>query len=163
MTIHDSFEQQWQDTCDSSSAAGTLRIAAGDGELQCEVAEVNPIACRLNRLSYRSERINHAAPEKLERLGRELCERVSYLNEPLALIELDREATSVQLRSSPPANHEGHIRYFEISIARDRGLQVERFDAAPGEPRKATPASITREVLERLAGDCLEATNKVLK
>jgi hypothetical protein len=162
MNIHSLFENQFDDVCGQANGTGCLLLPTADGDLQCDVSQANPIACRLERLSYYSERIGGASPESLEQLGRELSQRVNYLSEPLTLTEIDRESAGVQLRSSPPQRDEENVRYFELSITCTRGLQLQRYLAPRGESRQASNAPMTRETLERLARDCIDSTREVL-
>jgi len=158
MTLHNQFENQWN----SLASTGTLQVSTDDGEVQCTLSEVSPLAANLDKLNYYSERIGGASVEQLESLGRGLCERVTYLMEPLALVEIDGEAQSVQARSTPPQHDESSVRYFELSVSAQRGLSLQRFEAPRRSPRTAIPAAMTRETLERLVGDCVEAVEESL-
>ena len=157
MNIHASFENQWDQLVHGSGGEGTLFITPTHGDVQCVVSEAGALACRLHRLSYFSEQLGGATPEQLEAIGRDLCQRVSDLMEPLGFMENDREAACVQLRSTPPARGAEHVDYFEVTISRERGLHIARYHAPRKAPRQEISAALTRETLERLVGDCIEA------
>ena len=157
-----SLDVPWQDLLSSGKNSGTLHIPATGGEVECSVSEAGPIACHLERMTYRNERMRTATPQQLTQVGNELCRRVNYLVEPLAVIETDSTASSVQLRSAPPQQLESEVRYFEVSLNRERGVEVERISAPRGEDRSSVGAPLTREVLARLAEDCVGSVEKVL-
>ena len=154
------FDLQWN----ARVVAGgdTLDLSTDDGDVKCVVDEVDGLACTLKKLSYFSQRIGDAPIEKLEALGSELCRRVTYLMEPLGLVEIDRAVNTVQLRSTPPARVDDCIRYFEVAISPERGLSLQRFEAPRREARSMIPAAMTRETLERLIGDCFDATKLIV-
>ena len=86
--------------------------------------------------------------------GDRLAARLTYLMEPLVVLEVDGVAGSAELRSQAPTAR-GEVRsYYEVRLGRDRSLRLQRisFDAATRR-RCAAPCQFTGEVLERLADD----------
>lgn len=86
--------------------------------------------------------------------GDRLAARLTYLMEPLVLLEVDAEAGSAELRSRVPTAR-GDVRsFYEVRLGRDRSLQLRRirFDAA-ARRREPAPCRFTGEVVERLADD----------
>lgn len=51
----------------------------------------------------------------------ELIQRLSYLEEPLAICELDGGERTMQLRSSPPQRDDNEIAYWEVEVQEVQG------------------------------------------
>lgn len=86
--------------------------------------------------------------------GDRLAARLTYLMEPLIVLEVDGEAGSAELRSQAPTTR-GEVRsFYEVRLGRDRSLQLRRtgFDTATRR-RRATPCQLTGEMVARLADD----------
>ncbi len=86
--------------------------------------------------------------------GERLTARLTYLMEPLVVLEVDGVAGSAELRSQAPSTR-GDVRsFYEVRLGRDRSLHLHRlsFDAATRR-RRPVPCQLTGEVLERLTDD----------
>ncbi len=92
--------------------------------------------------------------EALKDWGERLSARVTYLMEPLKVLEVDAAGGEVQIRSQSPTPRDQGRGYYEMRLFRHGSLRMERFvfDDATRQ-RRATPCQLTREVLERLADD----------
>src|SRR5262249_10309236 len=64
----------------------------------------------------------------------EVARRLSYLEEPLAVWELDGREGVAQLRSSPPMREGGDVSYWEVTLTAgaERGARAMRYRWAPG-------------------------------
>jgi hypothetical protein len=83
-----------------------------------------------------------------------LSKRVTYLMEPLKVIEIDADGGEVQVRSQSPTPREEQRGYYEMRLFRNGSLRLERFAYDGGtRQRHPVPCQLTREVLERLADD----------
>jgi hypothetical protein len=89
----------------------------------------------------------------LERIGKSLSDRLTYLMEPIAPIEIDAQACVVQLRSNPPQRDDDGRSYYELTVRRGGQIALVRFRKDTGATRQQIPATVTREVLLRLVGD----------
>jgi hypothetical protein len=80
--------------------------------------------------------------------------RVTYLMEPLVILEHDPLAGEVELRSRTPTERGESRSHYEARLRRDGTLRLSRVvtDAATRRRRPA-PCQMTREALERLADD----------
>ena len=92
--------------------------------------------------------------EALNAWGERLAARVTYLLEPLKVLEIDAGGGEVQMRSQTPtarAEQRGLLRGPALQAGK---LRMERYvvDDATRQ-RRRTPCQLTREVLERLADD----------
>src|SRR5262249_6011764 len=92
--------------------------------------------------------------DALRAWGERLAGRVSYLMEPLKVLEVDPAGGEVQIRSQNPTTRSEQRGYYEVRLFEDGTLRMERlaFDEATRQ-RRPIPCQFTREVLERLADD----------
>jgi hypothetical protein len=90
----------------------------------------------------------------LKEWGDRLARQVTYLMEPLKVLEVNDQAGEVQLRSQAPTPRADQRAYYELRLGRQGKLRMERFafDETTRQ-RKPVPCQLTRETLERLADD----------
>src|SRR5688572_19124792 len=100
MTLHAKFEQEL--TKLGSGAVATLAVEEVPRQLSCDIVERNSLAVSFNFLRLATTELSAASAADLERLGKSLSDRLTYLMEPISPIELDADACVVQLRSNPP-------------------------------------------------------------
>lgn len=86
--------------------------------------------------------------------GERLAARVTYLLEPLKVLEIDAGGGEVQIRSKSPSVRADQRGFYEVRLYKQGLLRMERYvvDDATRQ-RRRTPCQFTREVLERLADD----------
>ncbi|MCE9546086.1 MAG: hypothetical protein K8T25_11270 [Planctomycetia bacterium] len=139
-------------------AAGPQTISLDDGprQLTCEVTAIDTLACAVTRLSVASPTLSAASLEQLHSIGQALAARLTYLLEAIAVIEVDSDGHSIQMRSQPPHREERRSTYYELVAGRGR-LELHRYAKEPNAPRRSVPAHLTREVLVRLAADLIHA------
>jgi len=130
-----------------------LEMTAPDGRLRCELTALDAIACSFDRFTWDCPALAGADFERLMRAADDLSRRLTYLLEPIALVEADPTVGVAQLRSDPPQRSDGGVTYYELLVGRAGELQLCRFHRVPGEPRRPVAAQVTREVLARLAED----------
>jgi hypothetical protein len=140
----------------AAGGGGSLTADAPNGRLECDLASVDAIGCAVDQFAFHTGRLSGATLEKLKKIGEDLSRRVTYLLEPIAIIEIDAEGITVQLRSSPPSQENGVTTYYELALNQD-GLTLRRYQSQPGQPRQAIPAHFTHEALRRLAKDVAAA------
>jgi hypothetical protein len=92
--------------------------------------------------------------EALKAWGDRIAARVTYLMEPLVVLEQDALAGDVAIRSHAPTARGDHRAYYEISVGSAGALHLERlaFDES-SRRRRPIDCMMTREVLERLIDD----------
>ena len=92
--------------------------------------------------------------EALNAWGERLAARVTYLMEPLMVLEIDAGGGEVQIRSQAPTARGDQRGFYEVRLFSSGTLRMERFafDEATRQ-RQRTTCQITREVVERLADD----------
>ena len=130
-----------------------LQVHLPSGLLSAEVVACDAIGCAALEVTYSTPQLANSTLQQLKKLSDELSRRLSYLLEPISLIEADDEAATVQMRSNPPQKDDDGTRYYELLVRRGGDLSLVRYQKLPGQPRQPTPAHLTREVFVRLAGD----------
>ena len=135
-----------------------LELSLGESRLRGEFTAIGPLACEFNLLALDTKRLAEADTDRLRQVSDRLSAQLSYLLEPIRLVETDGEQGVAQLRSDPPSQDEQRGRsYYELVARRGGSLRLSRFRKLPGQPRQAVPAQVTREVLLRLAADLISA------
>jgi len=151
MTLQHQLEQQFSNL----GSGGSAMVAANDGPRQfsCDVTERNSLAVSFNTLRLETAELASADAPRLERIGKALADRLTYLMEPIAPIEVDAGACTVQLRSSPPQRDDDGRSYYELMVRRGGEIALARYRKENVDSRRQTAATVTREVLLRLVGD----------
>jgi hypothetical protein len=135
------------------SRPAPLTLTTPHGVLHGELTAIDSIGCAFEHLWLQSDALAHVTVPQLRSLGRSLTERLSYLLEPIANLELDAEGFSLQLRSHPPQRDEDGRRYYELTARRGGEVRLCRYAKQPGQPRQVVTTRVTREVLGRLVRD----------
>lgn len=151
MTLQKNLDQQL--TKLGQGAAATLAIDEPPRQLTCHITQRDSLAVSFNDLRLTTAELASAAPADLERLGKVLADRLTYLMEPIAPIEIDAEACIVQLRSNPPQRDDDGRSYYELIVARGGHIALKRYRKDNGNARQPIAATVTREVLLRLVAD----------
>jgi hypothetical protein len=136
----------------------TVTVEEGPARLTMNITALDSVGIALDRLEFsRSDRTEWSSPE-LNAWGERLAARITYLLEPLKVLEIDAGGGEVQIRSQAPTARAETRGYYEIRLFKNGTLRLERFvfDEASRQ-RKPTAAQFTREVLERLADDIASA------
>jgi len=90
---------------------------------------------------------------KLRSRAELLSRQVTYLDERLEIVDHDRRAMYIQLRSLPPYKDDLQIQFNEICIGRDR-VDVQRIAfCRKDDTKRRVPMDLSEEDLERLKGD----------
>ena len=93
----------------------------------------------------------------LKAWGERLVQRLSYLMEPLSILEIDTIGGEADLRSARPTTREGHRYYYEMRLASDGGLRLRRKAYDESQRRgSAVPCQMTREMLDRFVDDLVD-------
>ena len=137
----------------SAQGPATITIVASPRELTCETVERNSLAVSFNQLRLATRELGDAKAADLERIGKALAERLTYLMEPIAPIEIDEAACVLQLRSTPPQRDDDGRSYYELLVRRGGEITLARFRKENGTGRRKIATTVTREVLVRLVGD----------
>lgn len=151
MTLQAKFDQELMNL--GSAIAAIVSVSEGERTLSCDVSECNSLGVSFNYLRVATPELASATPAELERIGKVLSQRLTYLMEPIAPIELDSEACIVQLRSNPPQRDDDGRSYYELTVSRGGQIALGRYRKDNGNARQPIVATVTREVMVRLVGD----------
>ncbi|HYO25807.1 MAG TPA: hypothetical protein VEQ85_12770 [Lacipirellulaceae bacterium] len=139
------------------SAAGqrhqSLRASAGPRVVRVQADECQTFAATVLDMVLETPELSSITPFELQAASAALAQRVNYLLEPIAPIELDAQGCTVQMRSNPPQQDDNGRRYYELVIRRGGSIALCRFEKQPGQPRTRVPAVLTHEVVGRLIDD----------
>jgi hypothetical protein len=90
----------------------------------------------------------------------EVARRLSFLEEPLAVWELDGGERVAQLRSSPPLREGEEVSYWEVTLwaGQESGARAIRYHWAPGMPEREVVAyPATFALVARMADSLAQA------
>ncbi|REJ68104.1 MAG: hypothetical protein DWQ31_09425 [Planctomycetota bacterium] len=142
---------------DFCNGSHTLDATVDETHVVCELSALGSLGCAFEHLTVESSKLADATGERVQEIGAALSKQLTYLLEPIAVIEADAEEGMVQLRSEPPHRVEDSRSYYELLVRRGGELRLQRFCKTNGVARRAVPASVTREVFLRLVGDLVAA------
>jgi len=142
-----------------------LEWKSGDVTLKAEIAEEDTIGLLLAGLIVERDIQENQNPLEYLRAAAEAIEKkITYLMEPLKLVELDSTSNAMQIRSEKPEIVEGGISYFECILKSGRwfgyrnSLVFRRYSQRPSEEkdRRITPFPLTKKQFGRLIDDLIE-------
>jgi hypothetical protein len=151
MTLQQRFEQEFSKL--SAPGPATVTVVSPPRRLCCETVERDSLAVSFTQLRLATPELAAAKAPELERIGKALAEKLTYLMEPIAPIEIDAAACIVQLRSNPPQRDDDGRSYYELLVRRGGEISLARYRKENGDTRRPIAATVTREVLMRLVGD----------
>lgn len=132
----------------------TVAVEDGANRLTLELTALDTVGVAFDGLEFQTADRTDWSSEALNAWGRRLADRVTYLLEPLKVIEIDAGGGEVQIRSNAPTPRADQRGFYEVRLRKTGVLRLERcvFDDASRQ-RRRHPCQLTREVLERLADD----------
>lgn len=157
MDLRDTVMQQ----LDRYRQGGTLEVSLPEGKLTVRLHQVDSIGCTLDELLWETDRLVGADLERLRALAEFLASRLTYLNEPLRLVEMDGSLQAAQLRSWPPDRTRHGPQYYEVLVRSGGSISVRRWEQPRGATRQSIPAPLTRQALARLADDVVGALDQL--
>jgi hypothetical protein len=136
--------------CQVSAADGGHRIAL-------DLIASGPVGLAFDALDFAAPADPERTTDALRAWADRLAARVTYLMEPLVVLELDPVAGEAELRSQAPSARGSLKSYYEVRLNKAGALRFSRvaFDDASRQRRPA-PCQMTREVLERLTDDLVD-------
>ena len=135
------------------SGKGLLQVDTDNGRIEADLLAVDAIGCSFLTLAYSTDKLASSSLDELKKISESLISRLTYLLEPIGVVEVDRDRAAVQLRSSPPQKGDDGTSYYELMVRRGGDVTLSRYQKKPGQIREIVPANVTREVLQRLAED----------
>jgi hypothetical protein len=132
----------------------SVAVEEAESRLVLHLTGLDTVGVAFTSLEFATTRRTDWSSEALRGWGDRLASRVTYLMEPLKVIESYAQGGEVQIRSQRPTPRDDQRSYYEVRLFRQGTLRMQRyvFDQETRE-RRQTPCQLTREVLERLADD----------
>lgn len=151
MSYHDEIEL----ALNAAVVAGSrdMCASADNGRLEVTIANADKMSVAFTSFAFHSDRLANAETAQLSRIADTLASKLTYLLEPLRVVEIDGNAGAVQMRSYPPYQRDKQTKYYEVLVQRGGSISLVRYERQPGEPRQPIAAHVTEEVFYRLADD----------
>jgi len=139
---------------ESGALPCAVNAEEGPDRLTLHLTATGPVGLAFDALDFATTRRPEWSVDDLRAWGDRLASRLTYLMEPLVVLEADPLGGEVALRSQAPTPREGHRSYYEVRLGRGGMLRLARvtFDEATRR-RKSGTCQMTLEVLERLTDD----------
>lgn len=157
MSLKQQVQQALQNWPPFTGACRLLSAQDGAVRLECRLTALDRLACAFEHLQVQHPALTNASLQRLKQIADQLSARLTYLLEPIRVLEADAQQCAVQLRSSPPEREADSAAYYELLVRADGTLSLARYVKQPGMPRQVTPAQVTHEVLLRLVVDLTSA------
>jgi hypothetical protein len=132
----------------------TVSVDDGPNRLTLDLTALDAVGVAFDTFEFTATDRADWTSEALNAWGERLAKRVTYLMEPLRVIEIDAGGGEVQVRSDVPTPRADARGYYEVRLNRQGTCRLERYvyDEADRK-RRRTPCHLTLEVVERLADD----------
>jgi hypothetical protein len=140
------------------------RAVASDGPrtVKCHVEQCDALSAAVTDFVLETGELAQVDVAKLQTASQALCQRVTYLLEPISPIEIDATGCVVQMRSNPPHKDDNGLKYYELTLRRGGCVSLCRYEKQPGNARTSVPATLTHEVLGRLVEDFNKAVDEAI-
>ena len=143
---------------DKNPGPGPLTVDDAPRRLTLDLTSASPVGVGFHTLDFIAGDGITRSTADLKRWGDGLASRLTYLMEPLVVLEVDAVGGEVELRSQSPSARDTLRSFYEVTLRREGSLHLRRvaFDAADRR-RRPIPCQLTREAVERLADDIVAA------
>ena len=137
-----------------TSCPAPSRSRTVPNRLTLNLTALDTVGLAFDALEFADDQPARVVVGRPQSWGDRLADRVTYLMEPLKVLEVDASGGEVQIRSQSPTTRDDQRSYYEVRLFKQGTLRMERFafDEA-SRRRRRIPCQFTREVLERLADD----------
>ncbi len=103
-----------------------LSVEDGAHRLTVHLTAAGPVGLAFSRVEFAATE-GQSTPEALRAWGDRLASRLTYLMEPLVVLEHDPVGGEVELRSQSPTAKAGHRSYYEVRLNPPRSLTLSRY------------------------------------
>lgn len=126
--------------------------------VEADFLVVDTLSCSFRELRLTADELDAAPFEAFKTWAENLCKRVTYLLEHIGPLELDAEAQTVMIRSTPPTREPNATAFYEMLLQAPGNLSLRRYIRTPGsDERQQADMQATHEVLQKLVQDIVEA------
>jgi hypothetical protein len=138
--------------------ARTMSATDAGVTIALDVLSVEMLGVSCEELRLDVPALTGASINQLKQWAAGLCQRITYLLEPLGPLEFDAQNQQVLIRSQPPdaATSPGQTKYYEVLLSALGGgrFLLRRYQADRGVPgRQPVPIRVTHEQLAKLVND----------
>jgi hypothetical protein len=131
-----------------------VAVEEGPHRLALNLTALDTVGVGFASLEFATTTRPEWSSDALRDWGTRLAGRVTYLMEPLKVLEVDAAGGEVDIRSQSPTTRNDHRSYYQVRLFKQGTLVMERRAFGDASRRPQTVAcQLTREVLERLADD----------
>jgi hypothetical protein len=132
----------------------TVTVEDSPSRLTLNLTALDTVGLAFSTMEFANTSRTEWSADALKEWGARLSKRVTYLMEPLKVLEVHDQEGEVQMRSQSPTPRNLERAYYEMRLFRQGNLRMERiiFDETTRQ-RRQVPCQLTRETLERLADD----------
>ncbi len=136
------------DAVDALPSGGPLprliEAEAGPSRLSLNLTAHGPVGLAFDGLDYASADRIDLSSDALRSWGERLAARLTYLMEPLVVLEVDAQAGEAELRSQAPTPRGDRRSFYEVRLRREGSLRLQRisFDEATRR-RQVVPRQMT--------------------
>lgn len=132
----------------------TVTVEDSPHRLTLNLTALDTVGLAFSSMEYANSSGTERTPDALKQWGDRLSKKITYLMEPLKVLEVNDQGGEVQMRSQSPTPRDLERAYYEMRLFRQGSLRMERFvyDESTRQ-RRQVPCQLTRETLERLADD----------
>ena len=131
-----------------------------EGEVRCTIRRTGK-SVELGDITLERLSVKKQSFAKLKARAEDLSRQLTYLDERLEIVDHDRRAMYIQLRSLPPYKDDSQIRFNEISIGRDKVVVKRIAFYRRDETKRQVPLNLSEEDLERLKCDLRQVLSPV--
>ncbi len=141
------------DAAAQSFSSGTLSAQEDGAQITLHLCVAGAVGLSFELLEFESGN-SQRAQTALRAWADKLAAKVTYLMEPLVVLEHDVQAGEIELRSQSPTPRGQLKSYYEVRLTKHGVLTMTRIVYDPAtQTRTTTPCQLTREALERLVDD----------
>jgi hypothetical protein len=135
----------------------SVEAATPSGKVTVVVEDADRLGVLAGPVTARKE---DGRPSSVKSQAQETTRKITYLQEPLAIIETEEQRGRAILRSAEPRQTGGAREYNEAILEGGDSISIHRYRSEPGKRRRAIPSNLSRETLGRLADDLPEILDK---
>ena len=130
----------------------------GTFAVQCSLQGADSLGVAVEELALDTLHRDALTAEQVAGWAEAICRRVTYLQEPLHVLEVDAELPAALVRSARPRERGEERSYFELIIAAGGTVRLRRSCVRPSSRRPETvPFTLTVEQLSDLVDDLVAA------
>jgi hypothetical protein len=158
MTLSQSVRRRVEERAPLVGQVEQILSSEGGLTIRCEVQEAQRLGCALTQIELVAESPTPCDAMELADRAQRICDKVSYLLEPLQPIEVDGLSRTALVRSRTPRKSEGAISYYELLTSCDHHTSLRRycFDESQRK-RRLVEFLLTNDQLELLLEDLMQS------